>query len=299
MIFYVKKLLYLKDYFLIICTMNQLKIWALLLVSFFTFWAVHAATVDNIQAIDNNTVEMTANPGIVFSDIEVKGEVKLLKDIPVSFSARDPENFKKILLNLSSDLTANTSYSLISILGADGNIDFEIWDFLTGEVNNENLTPWTEWIEKVNVVDSRTIELYFTTDVTDEVFEFKILSDIDTSGLSSMWDNKVQVEISKNLEKSTDYILMILSLEDAVGNKVQFEDDLYDFTTPADLKEEVVEEEVVVAQTEEAPEVIDEWNMEEVALNSAETPETGTATWILILIAILANLWFFLAKRRK
>jgi hypothetical protein len=40
----------------------------------------------------------------------------VLKDINVSFSEKDKNNSKKVLLNLSDDLIANNSYSLITIL---------------------------------------------------------------------------------------------------------------------------------------------------------------------------------------
>ena len=277
--------------------MKNIKI-LLLLISFAIFsWNVSAATIDKIEATSNNNIEVTASQDVVFSDINVKGEIKLLKDIPVSFSAPDSENFKKIVLNLSTDLTADTSYSLITILGADWNIDFSIWEFLNWEMLNPNLLEWEDGIEKVSVIDSRTLEVYFTTDLIEDTFEFKILSEIETSSLTSVWDNMLDIEISRNLEKSTAYILMILSLEDAVGEQLVLDEDLYDFVTSADLEQEVAEEEVVIATEEEEPEEVIEWNIEEIALESAETPETWTTTWILIIIAVIANLAFFLRKR--
>jgi len=277
--------------------MKNIKI-LLLLISFAIFsWNVSAATIDKIEATSNNNIEVTASQDVVFSDINVKGEIKLLKDIPVSFSAPDSENFKKIVLNLSTDLTADTSYSLITILGADWNIDFSIWEFLNWEMLNPNLLEWEDGIEKVSVIDSRTLEVYFTTDLIEDTFEFKILSEIETSSLTSVWDNMLDIEISRNLEKSTAYILMILSLEDAVGEQLVLDEDLYDFVTSADLEQEVAEEEVVIATEEEEPEEVIEWNIEEIALESAETPETWTTTWILIIIAVIANLAFFLRKK--
>ncbi len=277
--------------------MKNIKI-LLLLISFAIFsWNVSAATIDKIEATSNNNIEVTASQDVVFSDINVKGEIKLLKDIPVSFSAPDSENFKKIVLNLSTDLTSNTSYSLITILGADWNIDFSIWEFLNWEMLNPNLLEWEDGIEKVSVIDSRTLEVYFTTDLIEDTFEFKILSEIETSSLTSVWDNMLDIEISRNLEKSTAYILMILSLEDAVGEQLVLDEDLYDFVTSADLEQEVAEEEVVIATEEEEPEEVIEWNIEEIALESAETPETWTTTWILIIIAVIANLAFFLRKK--
>ena len=277
--------------------MKNIKI-LLLLISFAIFsWNVSAATIDKIEATSNNNIEVTASQDVVFSDINVKGEIKLLKDIPVSFSAPDSENFKKIVLNLSTDLTSNTSYSLITILGADWNIDFSIWEFLNWEMLNPNLLEWEDGIEKVSVIDSRTLEVYFTTDIIEDTFEFKILSEIETSSLTSVWDNMLDIEISRNLEKSTAYILMILSLEDAVGEQLVLDEDLYDFVTSANLEQEVAEEEVVIATEEEQEEEVIEWNIEEIALESAETPETWTTTWILIIIAVIANLAFFLRKK--
>ncbi|MBT3728948.1 hypothetical protein HOF65_04625 [bacterium] len=66
----------------------------------------------------------------------------------------------------------------------------------------------------------------------------------------------LDIEISRNLEKSTAYILMILSLEDAVGEQLVLDEDLYDFVTSADLEQEVAEEEVVIATEEEEPEEV-------------------------------------------
>lgn len=270
---------------------------ALIIWSMLT-WSVSAATIDSISAIDNNTVEIVASEDVIFSDINVEWDIKLLKDIPVSFSALDTEDSKKILINLWSDLTSETSYSLISILWAEGNIDFTIWEYLEGEINNENLLDDEDWITKINVVDSRTIELYFSEDLTDDTFEFKILSEIATDALNSEWNNKLSLEISKTLDPSTSYIVMILILEDANGIQILFDEDLHDFMTPATLKLDVPQENQDIAQVEkDEPEIIEEWNIEEVALNSAETPETWTATWILIIFAVLINLAIFSRKK--
>jgi len=37
--------------------------------------------------------------------------------------------------------------------------------------------------------------------------------------------------------------------------------------------------------------------MKDIALNSAETPKTGTTTSILIMVALLANLAFYFRKK--
>jgi len=256
-----------------------------------------AASISKIEAVDNNTVEITASNDVVFSDTYVEGDIKVLKDINVSFSVADSANARKVVLNLSDDLEANTSYSLITILGANGNIDFEIWDFLEWEIKNPLLMDYEEWIEKINIVDSRTLELYFNYDLEDDMFEFKILSDIITSWLTSEWNNILNLEIRSNLEKESEYILMVLTLEDINGNTLVFEEDLYDFTTSNSLVEDVEEKEIVLASAEEEVEVEEEWNMNDIALNSEVTPDTGAATWVLVLLTAIVNIGFFLRKR--
>lgn len=261
-----------------------------------------AATLDKIEAINNNTVEITASSDVVFWDINVEWEVKLLKDVPVSFSAKDTQDMKKVLLNLSSDLTANTSYSLITVLWGEWNIDFKIAEFLQWEFVNSNLMEWEHGIEKVNIVDSRTIEVYYNVDLTQDTFEYKILSELETTGLKSSWNNVLNLSVAKNLEKSTSYILMVISLKDATGKPLNLTEDLYDLLTPADLMEVVPEEPLVVATTEPDPMAIQEvesntWNVLEIAKTAETTPETGTATNILLMIALLLS--FGLLYRKK
>lgn len=278
---------------------NMNKIVVLLALSGILFWNVSAATIDKIDAISNSTIELEASQDVIFSDVKVNWDVKLLKDIPVSLSIKDSEDMKKVVINLLGDLYANTSYSLISILWANWNIDFTIWEFLEWEIVNPNLVEGEEWIVKVNIIDSRTMELYFTSDLTEETFEFKILSEVWTSWLKSEGNNKLQLEVASALENKTNYIVMIISLEDATGTAIKFDEDLYDYQTPETLIAAIPEEVKVIAEPATEPEVVvEEWNIEEVALNAPDTtPATGAETSILILLALFANLAFFLRKK--
>ncbi len=277
--------------------MRSLKIIFILAISSFLFGNAFASSIDNITAIDNNTVELTTSSDVVLSDTKVDWDVKLLKDVPVSFSAKDTENNKKVLVNLSWDLIANNSYSLITILGWEWNIDFKIGNFLEWEFVNSNLLEWEKWIAKVKVIDSRTIEIYFTDALTESTFEFKILSEIELSWLKAVSTNKFALEVAKNIEKSTNYIVMVLSLIDADGKKVSFNEDLYDLSTPASLALAVPEQPVTVAQP--VPDPVPETatgNLEEVAKTLDRTPETGTTSTIIIMLALLWSLGFFFRK---
>jgi len=256
---------------------------------------VFASTIDKIDVIDNNTIQLTASKDVKFSDSFVEWDIKVLKDINVSYSALDSNNSKKVILNLSDDLLANNSYSLITVLWAKGNIDFKIWDYLEWEITNPSLKLWEEGIEKINIIDSKTLELYYNYDLNDNMFEFKILSDVVTSWLFSKWNNIVDLGIKWNLEKESDYILMILNLEDTNNNVLVFDEDLYDFSTTSDLIIDTQEADVVLAAAKEEEPA--KWNVAEVAQNVQEIPDTGSATWVLVLLTIIVNIGFFLRKK--
>jgi len=90
---------------------------------------------------------------------------------------------------------------------------------------------------------------------------------------------------------------MILSLEDINGNALVFDNDLYDFSTSSDLAQVVQEKEVVLASAKEEIVTPEKGNMNEIALGTEETPDTGAATWVLVMLTAIINLGFFLRKK--
>jgi hypothetical protein len=40
-------------------------------------------------------------------------------------------------------------------------------------------------LKKINIIDARTVELYFAEDLVEDIFEFKILSEMKADNLSS------------------------------------------------------------------------------------------------------------------
>lgn len=273
--------------------MKKLKlIISFLLLSLFVSTA-NSANINSIQAEDNATIKMTASPEVIFSDTKIYGEVKVLRDINVSYSYKDLDNSKKIVLNLTSDLLTNSTYSIISITWAEGNLDFEIWEKLNWEILNKNIIGLERTIEKVNILDSRTIELFFNYDIEEDIFDFKLLSELIVSSLSSQWNNILNIEMQDFLEKSTTYIVMITSLEDIDGNEILFDETLYDLNTSSNLiiKSEAGNKKPVRAEEEE------KGNIEEVALNSAEIPETWAETWVLMLLTFIFSGIYFIKNK--
>ncbi len=274
--------------------MKTIKVLLVLSLFWLLVWNAFASTFEKIEAIDNNTVELTASKDVIFSDTKVDGELKLLKDVWVSFSSKDPQNSKKVLLNLSSDLTINTSYSLIAIIGSEWSIDFKIAGTLIWEILNVDLIAGEIWIQKVNVVDKRTIELYFTSDLIKDQFEFKILSEVETTGIKSDWVSKLTLEIAKNIEKSTNYILMVSWLKDVDWKVITFNEDLYEFKTTENLVKAVSESQIISVISDI---VTSTWNLNEIAARINKTPEAGTTSLILVVLTLLWSLAFFFRKK--
>ncbi len=274
--------------------MKKLKMLAWFLVFLLSFSLVNAASITNVETVDINTLKLSTESNIQFPNWNVNWMLKLLKDIKVTYSAKDPANPKKVVLNLTGDLTTNTSYSLMTVLWADWDIDFSIWTTLAWEIVNSSIDEWAQtWVKKVNIIDKRTIELYFAQDLTEDVFEFKILSEIVANNLSSTWNNSIIVEVESDLVKLSDYIIMVVWLEDKDWNTVDFWQWLYDFVTPKKIPWKKAEPKPENTESVNTPPT----QTAEVAMNSAETPDTWAATWVLIALAVLLNLVFIIRKK--
>jgi len=86
-------------------------------------------------------------------------------------------------------------------------------------------------------------------------------------------------------------MLMILSLEDGTLKNISFDEELYDFETLETV--EVIKEDAVLID-DEGEEVLE---LENIALNAAQTPDTGAETWVLVALTLLVNAGLFIKKR--
>ncbi|MDD2907055.1 MAG: hypothetical protein PHH98_00290 [Candidatus Gracilibacteria bacterium] len=279
--------------------MNQFKILFTIFISSMFMSSAYAATIENIQAVDNQTVKVAVSSDVTFSDVKVYGDVKILRDIEISSATKDPSNSKKVTLNLASDLVANSSYSLIGVIGAEGNIDFDIGKTVSGEITNTNTYNETKIIEKISIVNSKTIDVYYNYDIAEGLFEFKLLSDLTVESLYSKGNNILDVNLSTTMEKSSSYILMISNLENIDGVVLDFAESLYDFTTNSSLVEKSASEENITDVIAENSGALNS-NIEEVSLKAAKTPEAGAETWFVMLLTfLLSSFYFFRNKLSK
>jgi len=272
--------------------MKLLKTLFLLSITSLITNTAYASSVDQIDVLNSHEIELTLSQDVVMWD-NVTWDIKVLKDILVSFAVRDINDYNKVILTLEEDLEMLTNYNLLTIFGANGNIDFKTEKSLDDiEVMNA-FQPENQWISKIVTINERTLEVYFKHPVEDTEFEFKIFSEIFVDSIVTTGTKTVKLHLENAVTSYSQYMLMILSLQDANFKNLKFEEELYNFETLWSV--EMVRE--------ETPAIDDNWEevneLENIALNAAETPDTGAETWILVMLTLLVNAGLLIRKKMK
>jgi len=141
------------------------------------------------------------------------------------------------------------------------------------------------------------MHVFFNNPLVEEVLEFKLLNGIHISNTTISSAQSISLELSDLLAQSSEYILMILSLNDTNG-VVFLDEELYDVMTSDNLTEQSTTPTLAEAIVEKEEQAAEE-EMVEVALNAAETPDTGAATWVLLLLTAMINGGLYINKKRK
>ena len=288
--------------------MKALKITLTLLLSYVLLTQTFAASVENIEVVDSKNINVLFDTGVVLPEWYIDSDIKVLKDIAISFSSKDLEDEFKLILDLNGELKTNAKYSLLSILWPEWNIDFTLAEAIDGLEIINDIVPEGQWVTKVVIKDSKTIELFYNNAITEEEFEFKLLSESTISSLTAK-DNSISVQFVNDLSEYSNYILMLLSVTDRFWAELTFDEDLQDFNTETFVVAEEIEEEPIVEDLpviEETTETVieettdndeDEWNLEEISLNAATTPDTWASTWVLLMLTLITNIWIFFRKK--
>ena len=265
---------------------------ALYIFALFVFitGTAHSANVERVDVLNSHELEVTFSPDVEFAE-NTQGDIKVLKDIIVSFATRDINDHSKVILTLEEDLKMLTTYNLLSIYGADGNIDFKTDKYLNDiEIENQ-FQPENQGIVKVVTVDERTLEVYFKYPVEDTDFEFKLFSENFVDSIDYSTPQSLKLHLEKGIETNSQYMLMVLSLKDSLFSNVQLDEDLFNFQTLWNVEQVKEDEPIIDDNGEEIQE------LEDVALNAAETPDTGAETWVLVALTLLVNAGLFIRKK--
>ncbi|NDK09906.1 hypothetical protein GW846_03945 [Candidatus Gracilibacteria bacterium] len=296
-----------------------------------------ALGVEKIDVLDENTLSVTLseNPNVKVGNVDA--EITVLSDMKIRGAVLSADNAKKIDILLDNPLQANTSYSLLTINGAEGSIDFTTPAGVEGFIQENISSIQSDDIDMIEVIDSRTLTVTYIQDLSEGSYEYKLLAEskVDSIEKAKFDDSFLTIKVTPPFVGEQDYILMIIDMQDVDGKHLEFDTGIYDFTTPAFtasvevdstssgaiLPAEqatdttvVVDDELEVMQVAgtETAEVIEdgeidlnaagaesEDNLEEVALAATDTPDTGAATWILVFATLVINSIYYIARRKK
>lgn len=334
--------------------------------------------VKQIDVEDANTVTAVFSENPDIEVWEIKAEIKILHDMNLRGAVMKEGSNNKVEVFLDSDILSNTKYSILTISGAEGSIDFETSedvDWFTAFSLEEG--DWQE-IESIEVVDPRTLLISYAQNLAADSFDYKLLAEkkIQKIEKKSTDDASITITIDPPLASNQDYILMFIDLQDSEGETIEFDTWIYDFRStqfresdndlgevsreddltleetpeteniddiPLDQTQELMEdlsdwgdiwtqenniipEEVIPNLIEkedienmsgtsidlsEEPELnaapgeevsagsSEDWNINEIASNATVNPQAWAATWVLVLLSVFINTFFYFTRRKK
>ncbi len=320
------------------------------------FGSSYAANISELEVVDTNTLHVSMEE-VKMGTTEIIWEVKVLNDMKVAFAMQNEEDetSSSVTLTLDGELQENTEYSLLTVFGADGSIDFKTSDTIEWvEIINSDSDEIGQSIDSITLVDKKTIEVVYMEELeAGGDFEFKLLSDMEVASVGPVDEATISVNLVDRVVASQDYILMVLALQDALAQDVELEEWIFDFSSPSEVSapsdmrtvevsdesEPTVEEttqlegdeldvelnaafkdidspdesvelldaegidrmvEDAVRAEEEAKEAAtQESTVESVAMSATATPETGAETWVLIMLTLFINTFYYFSRRKS
>jgi len=321
--------------------MKVLKIMIVLLLIYIFTFNVYATSIEKVDIVDDKNINIFLSKDVSLLKWELDSEIKILKNIKISSYLQDIKNKHKVVLNLEEELEKNINYSLYDIDWPKWSIDFSTKNFLDNEEIDNNLVWENQWIQKVIIKNSKVMELYYNNPITETEFNFKFLKEFNISKLIAD-DNSILMTLDSSLKEHSDYIIMLLWINNKEWTEIVFDKYLYDFSVEEikvieegnldDWNEKEQEENIqnddnidlekkedkIISESKENLEVSkevviqnelkwnliensdiqnEEWNIEEVSLNAASTPDTWTASWIIIIFTFIVSAVVFFRKR--
>lgn len=284
-------------------TKNTVKLLTPLL--FFMPFSSEAFKIENVNPVDENTLEVSFSEEV---NANKTIDLKIIENTDSIVSAEPDFNvLNKVNVELGIPLSANSKYTLISILGVDGNITFELPEsFNDLEIFNENINPESsQYIEKIVVVDASNIEVYYYGEVEGAV-ELKLIKELKTNSELVKEDKKVELKLNDALVSFRPYSLTVADIEAMSGETVSLDDSIVDFEAPefiktnteeylgtADPEGEIEDLEktldVLEKDIENTPEEEEEKSVVEISQDKDKErlPDSWTKENILIMLALM------------
>ena len=303
-----------------------------ILLSIKSSYAAETYMLKNIEATTTKTVELELDKKITKTFTQSDLEIYKSVDNKATKVAAE-EN--KVMLELTSNIEKNTNYSLISISSVEWNIIFKTGDdILLKEIQNNSLEAGEQWIKSILIKDATHLVLTFVQNIDAWDLEFQLLKTLEVKSIISLADSaKIKatlewemlnneqylgtltylqtnslekIEISKWINYFTTWELAKyewptkeeLALENSSNNNQSLEDALNKaLNESSDLNSEELKDELNSAA--EDPANLEKTQLEKLALDQKETPDTGAETWIILLATFIINTFYYLSRRKK
>jgi len=202
-------------------------------------WIVHITHsaplwVEKITVVDENTISvvLSENPNLEVGEIEA--ELTVLSDTSLRWAILAQGSTNTVELILEDVLMPLTNYSLLTISGADGSIDFTTPESIEWFSATNTLWAEAQNIISVEVIDDRTLLVEYISDVTATNFEYKLLAESTVSSIMKpdYFNPEIIITVDPSIESQRDYILMFIEMQDVDGEFIEFDTGIYDFTAP-------------------------------------------------------------------
>lgn len=286
--------------------------------------------VDEIKVIDSNTISVSLSDNPNLKEGEIEGEVTILNDVNTRGAVVSEGSEVKVELMLDEPLLPNTSYSLLTISGADGSIDFTTPENVEGfMLDNPNIASGQD-IASIEVLSDTALIVTYRESLSGSALDYKLLAESNIVKMEKpdYFLPEIIITIEPPLMSNKDYILMFIEMQDVEGEYLEFDTGIYDFSTEEIVSQESTSDDVdqIASEENEEAEKIDlEDNTETMDISSVdevvdmqaageedslqdvsavaaqmtETPDTGAETWVLIVATLIINSFFYLSRRKK
>jgi len=314
----------------------------LVLVGIFHMSYSAELSVDEINVVDANTLSVTLSENPNLENGPIEAEIRVLNDVKLRGALKSEAS--EVELILEDAMKPETTYSLLTLVGADGSIDFTTPSNVEGYTASNIASVEEQSIEWIEIIDDRTIIITYINDIIWSSFEYKLLAESKVVSIEKpdFFLPEIIISVEPPFVWESDYILMFIEMQDASGEFLEFDTGIYDFSTwdmvewitseyeiqntnegedtlseqLQVVKPEVVEEEIINGQysiQEEEQEVEfnaageQSWLVKDTEMIDTdiaaemmqETPDTGAATWVLILATLFINSFYYLSRRKK
>lgn len=293
-------------------TLNKILAWIL---AFGLIANSYAATtelnVESVNSSDKDNLIITLDNEIDTMWEKIDWDVSIFKDLEVLTADITSSNI--VSIELAKPLKENTSYSIMSFRWVSWDMNFDIKDKIEG-VSIEN-NSFDLDLEKITLKDKYNIDIVYAKDIEASEVVIKLLKEINIESLTIDLDSKkdITAKLWDSLDSLSKYILMIYAIENEAWQEYSFVNPIFEFTSSSYeteesqdnteeiiLDEEVTTDDVIKNIEETLEEDVDPmmtWKIEEVALNSAETPDTWAETNVLIVLTFIVTSVVFLRRK--